>query len=265
VGYYVNTTGVTQALTEHWNGAQWSVVPSPSPGSTNNELLSVAAISATDVWAVGFTSNNSPNDQTLIEHWNGTQWRVAPSPNPGVSSDHLEGVAAVSATDVWAVGTGVTASGQALIEHWNGARWQVVSSPSPGSGGDLRDVAADSTGDVWAVGYDISTTAQTLTEQWDGTRWSVVTSGNVGTSPTTFSGVAAISASDVWAVGNNLNSGSVFQGLTEQWDGAQWRVVKSPNSSTVSAQLLGVAAVTTADIWAVGHADGNTLIEHYSC
>ena len=40
---------------------------------------------------------------TLIEHWNGTAWTQVPSPNP--SGDNvLDGVAATSASNAWAVG-----------------------------------------------------------------------------------------------------------------------------------------------------------------
>ena len=269
VGYYVNTTGVTQTLIEHWNGTSWSVVTSPSPATGNNELFSVSAASASSIWTVGFLTNNTsqtPVDQTLIEHWNGSSWSVMKSPNPGSSSDHLNGVAAVSTSDVWAVGNGKTSSGKTLIEHWNGSSWSVVTSPSPGSGGDLRAVAAVSAGNVWAVGYysPNSSSIQTLVEHWNGTSWQVVKSPNVGTSPA-FSGVAAVSANDVWAVGSDNNSNNVFQTLTEQWNGKQWSVVKSPSPGSFSTQLLGVAAVSANDVWSVGYADSNTLIEHYHC
>src|SRR5438045_3149994 len=40
-------------LTEHFNGTSWSLVSSPSVGSSTNELLAVDAASATDAWAVG--------------------------------------------------------------------------------------------------------------------------------------------------------------------------------------------------------------------
>src|SRR5438045_9623651 len=61
------------------------------------------------------------------------QWSVVPSPN-GSSSSNLSGVAAVSANDIWAVGSsGNQMSGaQTLIEDWNGTSWSVVTSPNPG-------------------------------------------------------------------------------------------------------------------------------------
>src|SRR5438874_6340062 len=143
VGYYVNTTGVTQTLIEHWNGTSWSVVKSPSPATGNNELFSVSAASASSIWTVGFLTNNSsqtPIDQTLIEHWNGASWSVVKSPNPGSSSNHLNGVTAVSTRDVWAVGNGKTSNGKTLIETWNGPRWSVVLSLITAPGGDSRTV-----------------------------------------------------------------------------------------------------------------------------
>ena len=266
VGYDVSAPGVTQTLTEHWNGSQWSVVNSPSPASMNNELFSVSAVSASDMWAVGFITtpiDQTPTDETLIEHWNGSQWSVVKSPDPG-SNDHLNAVTAISAGDAWAVGNANTFA-QTLIEHWNGSRWSVAKSTSAGSSSDLRDVAAVSASDVWSVGYAlVGSSIQTFTEHWNGTNWQAVRSSNTGSSPT-FSGVAAVSTGDVWAVGSYLNSNNVFQALTEQWDGSAWSIVVSPNQPTVNAQLLGVAAVSAKDVWAVGVAGGNPLIELFHC
>ena len=94
--------------------------------------------------------------------------------------------------------------------------------------------------------------------------WSVVPSPN-GNSNSVLSGVAAVSANDVWAVGSDSNSNFVTRSLTEQWNGKQWSVVKSPSPGSFSTQLEGVAAVSATDVWAVGHTDSNTLIEHYHC
>jgi hypothetical protein len=97
----------------------------------------------------------------------------------------LDGVTAVSANDVWAVGDSSLANGafQTLIEHWNGHTWKVVKSPNvPSEDNELLAVAAVSTNDVWAV-RDSHTTSgafQTLTQHWDGHKWSVNPSPNPG-------------------------------------------------------------------------------------
>ena len=68
----------------------------------------------------------------MIYHWNDTDWTRQPSPNPP-SGGTLNGVAAASASDAWAVGgtgTGTGSDFSALIEHWNGTVWNVVPVPA---------------------------------------------------------------------------------------------------------------------------------------
>src|SRR5207249_2791426 len=96
---------------------------SPNPGSMFNNLMAVSTVSTNDVWAVGSYRNSGGPDQTLVEHWNGTQWTVVPSPNSEPSYNYLFGVAVVAANDVWAVGTYNGYGGRTLILHWDGAQW----------------------------------------------------------------------------------------------------------------------------------------------
>src|SRR5579859_458544 len=106
VGSYFNSSASRdQTLTQHWNGSSWSVVSSPNVGTNYNYLNRVAVVSASDVWAVGESQDASTSlDTTLIEHWNGSTWRIVSSPNVGTSTNGLYGVAVVSASDIWAVG-----------------------------------------------------------------------------------------------------------------------------------------------------------------
>lgn len=262
VGFSANSVGSAQTLIEHWNGKQWRVVPSPNAENADNELLSVAAASARNVWAVGFKFDSNGNQSALIEYWNGEQWRIVPSPSLN-SNEALSGVAAISANDAWAVGTS-NFNTQTLIEHWNGSRWSVVK--SDGSGGELRGITATSRNDVWAVG-DAPTAdgaSQTLIEHWNGKRWQVVSSPQVRT-PALLTAVAAVSARDVWVVGSEGGDNVFFQTLIEHWNGSSWSVVPSPSPGSFSTQLLGVAAVSAREVWTVGYADNTTLIEHDWC
>jgi hypothetical protein len=108
----------------------------------------------------------------LIEHWNGKAWSIVASPIQG-TSDHIGGIAVVSASNIWVVGDYTSDIDPAfgtyltLIEHWNGKAWSVVNSPSPGSiASDLVSAAAiPKTSKVWAAGFVQNDTAyQTLTE-----------------------------------------------------------------------------------------------------
>jgi hypothetical protein len=108
VGDYQNGNGTAeQTLIEHWNGSSWKLQPSPNPGGAagNTILGGVAATSATNAWATGYYTGSSGHGQTLILHWNGQSWRKVLSPNPGSGLNISNGVAAASATNIWAVGS----------------------------------------------------------------------------------------------------------------------------------------------------------------
>jgi hypothetical protein len=176
VGWDGNGSSKECGLIEHWNGTSWSVVPNASPNGFRSYLDSVVAISPTDAWAVGQTHLGS-NVQPLVEHWDGTSWTqvTVPIPTPGGT---LAGVAAYSASDVWAVGTIVgnrgvcpTSGCQTVTEHWNGTAWSLVPSPNPPSQylNALFSVVPISPTDAWAVGT--TDYASTLILQWNGTTW----------------------------------------------------------------------------------------------
>lgn len=259
------TTGHVSQF-EHWNGAQWSVVPSPNSNQPNNFVLSMAAIAANDVWAVG-KNLSSDIGLPLIERWNGVSWQVVTNPAlPGVSDSALNAVARIpGATQLWA--TGYTLKGprpaynQPLIERWDGGAWQVIATPALPSGafgGELRGVVALSPTDAWAVGdYTASNhTIRTLIMHWNGAAWQVVAS------PDTWGSLASVAAAgphDVRAVGHiAIGDGNNQHALIEQWDGASWRTLRGPEPGTVN--LSNLASITTdgaGNYWAVGSSYSN--------
>jgi hypothetical protein len=131
-----------KTLTQHWDGATWTIVPSPNAVGFDT-LLAVDGISPTDVWAVGDSVADPSSEagaRTLTEHWDGSAWEIVPSPNTGIEGGNgtLGGVFALASDEVWAVGSyfpDVEAPTlQPLIEHWNGASWQIVPGPSKSPG-----------------------------------------------------------------------------------------------------------------------------------
>jgi hypothetical protein len=229
----------------------------------------VAAVSANDIWAVGYYADGATS-RTLIEHWDGSTWSLATSPNVGTGSNYLEGVEAVSANDVWAVGFYLNgATRQTLILRWNGSAWSVVSSPNSGSNDNfLYNVEVVTASDAWAVGYYYyGSINQTLILRWNGSTWSVVPSPNIGTNTNGLQGITAVASDDIWAVGW-YNNGTVYRTLTLHWNGAIWATVASPNQGATGNYLYDVKAIAANDVWAVG-AYGNTgtyqtLILHWN-
>jgi hypothetical protein len=102
------------------------VVSSPDPFKFGDSLASLAVLSPTDVWAVGSGYATQFGTETLVEHWDGSQWSVASSPDSGVD-DGLSGVSAVGPSDIWAVGdyflnTPTGSHVLTLAEHFDGTR-----------------------------------------------------------------------------------------------------------------------------------------------
>ncbi len=251
----------------------------PSPNSDSSALNSTDAVSACDVWAVGWT-DSATGPLPLIVHWTGgASWTTVPSPDPtGNTNASLTGVRMISPTDGWAVGyyrTGDGPTQKTLILHWDGTSWTQVPSPNPGAAGNqLLAVTAMSSNDVWAVGAYSTTpgASQTLTLHWDGSSWQQVTSPDPGAS-NGLSSVSAVSSSDVWAVGFSGDNSGANSDLALHWNGTSWSQV--PTDSVSGGILPGnrfasVSADAPNDVWAVGAYISNSagpiqhnVIEHW--
>ena len=233
------------ALVEEWTGAGWVSVPAVTPA--DSVLQSVSAVSADDIWAVGYYSS-AGRAVPFFEHWDGSAWSQVTSPP---LNGYLRGVFAVGPGDVWAVGEQSAGNVYAtLTEHWDGSAWSVVPSPNVGRQNNwFNAVAGDASSSVWAVGWH-GNNNHTLAEHWDGTAWQIVPTPSPSSGINVLQDVTDISASDVWAVG--YTGSGVRQTLAEHWDGSSWQTVATPNAASRTNQLIGVAASGRGDVWAVG-------------
>ena len=265
VGQAETTPGSPQALIEHWNGAQWSVIPAPTAGNTSS-LGSVTATSATSVWAAG-AYQDSAGIHALVEMWNGSAWSVVPDPNPGA----ITSISATSPTDVWATagdiqrwngtrwkivstlqGSSISAASRnnvwAVVNvnetaHWNGSVWAVSTPPGPAN---LTGIATNGANNAWAVGQFDS---QPYTAHWDGSFWSVVSPPIVGKS----GGLLAIALAGTMAlaVGTNANGGSEHehQGLKLAWNGSAWMPARETFTDSESNEFLLGSSTSSSDVW----------------
>ena len=243
----------TSTCVAHWQVTSFATPlnkgPSLSPEAPGLELSAISGTGPSDLWSVGgFYPSPSTAQQTLVEHWNGLQWSVTPSPNLPASpigvGDVLDGVVAVSPSDTWAVGNAGIAlypSSPAdvaypgtgtLIENWNGSAWGIVAAPDLTPDDELSAVSATGPDDVWAVGtaFDLPTgliqgVSVPLVEHWDGSQWSIVQFLGPGLNPFDSETIAALNAAE--------NSGQ-------------------PNSYE-SASLTGVDAISANDVWVSGY------------
>lgn len=138
----------------HWNGSQWQHVPAPSD---SRELYGITALSARNLWVAG----DNQRGRSLVEHWDGQKWDNLAFPGPLANTlAGVENIKAVSANDIWAVGSIEGSQGQSLILilHWDGTSWQQIHTPSlqvpqseslTGTSGAALDIA---NGQMWIVG-----------------------------------------------------------------------------------------------------------------
>lgn len=218
VGAVDSLNGKTATLTMHWDGAQWTQIPSPNVpaagrGNASQGLESVVALASNNVWAAG-QSRDGESVRTLIMHWDGVQWSIVPTPNGPSGDGWLHGIAAAAANDIWAVGEYSTtgkqpaAAARSLALHWDGASWTAFTPPNPSVTGvnPLQSVVARGANDFYAVGS--SETANeglnTFVAHWDGTQWTQSASENPngdGTGWNPLLDVGRDAQGNLWAVG----------------------------------------------------------------
>ena len=182
----------TTTLTERWDGATWTVVPSPDEGSGDNSLSGVSCASPVLCLAVGTAVAGT--DQSLVEQWNGSAWSIDPSADNGLTQPNS--LAAVSCpTTTFCAAVGSASNGEAnqgLVEHWNGSTWTIVPSPdtSPSEAYSLGGVSCTSPSACEATG--------TQFETWDGTAWSFAAAQDAASAPL---GISCASVTVCAAVG----------------------------------------------------------------
>jgi hypothetical protein len=170
-----------QGLTEHYDGAQWTMVPSYSQASPDGGWLSaVTCVAGDDCWATGATTGSGGTaNAKLAEQWNGTAWSVVPTPQQSGTNGILTGVTCLGPTQCWASG--------------------MVGDFTFGGGGNGFQPTPE-------------------LEAWNGTAWSVQPSPNVTTFALTTT-VACVRADGCWVAGSsatNLNQNTQFVTLVEQ-------------------------------------------------
>jgi hypothetical protein len=146
VGHETYGSTPRNGLVLHWNGSAWSQVNVPgsvSDGTINFPTLEdVYVVSANDVWIVGRAFSWTVFKTVPIAlHFNGVSWQRSvfnAAPNDGAG---FRSVAALSSTQVYAVGQ--------IVARWTGAAWVQESASVPGQ---LSDMAAVGPSTFWAVG-----------------------------------------------------------------------------------------------------------------
>ncbi|HEY2553068.1 MAG TPA: alkaline phosphatase family protein [Streptosporangiaceae bacterium] len=282
-GIFTQASGHTgRALTMHWNGHRWAIVPGADPGSAEDMLSSVTAVSDRDVWAVGTYSGHDGFFHPLIEHWNGVRWTVRHVRGLAVPDGILTSVTSSGGRDVWAAGqlSGPRSDRQVVLHLVRGT-WAVSPSPAVRTpGGSVADaypasIAVSARG-PWLAGNDRAGHSgfSTLVEgPASSGRLRQLDPSNPTPQDNYLQAVAPVDGGrDAWAAGDSVppSTGSAASLIEHGSAAGGWKAVPSPNPGAANGNTIldGLVAFSASNIWAVGTFDGKggmrTLILHFT-
>jgi hypothetical protein len=202
---------------------------------TRNILYGMAALSASDQWAVGVWGKSA-----LVMHGNGSRWsRVTV---PGQAGAELFQVAGTSPGNVWAFGNRDDATAGVILRY-NGTSWQSVPPPA---GVVPNEAAVISRTDVWIGGQEGCTGSSCTTDMyhWNGSGWSTAY-----TVPSLVNALSGSAPGNVWAVAENgaTQLGQPYSLAAYRWTGSAWSAVSMPHPRAAGAPDITV--VSRRNVW----------------
>ncbi|MFB9433284.1 hypothetical protein [Streptoalloteichus tenebrarius] len=239
----------TTTFTQHWDGREWTVVPSPNPDGSRNELRAVAVAGPHDVWAVGETGDPFAGSRPLLLHWDGHTWSAVPTPLSDQPAT-FRTVVARSPHDVWVgalVGEDLrTQVGVTL--RWDGRTWQRIDVPD-------QDPASTIAMGADLDGRPLLTLSKTVGKysdrsrvwHWTGSAWTRLAVPAIDGQNLGIASMTDDRRGRVWMAGRTGGGA----GLVVGWDGRQW--TSTLFSSGGRGSLSGVTASPSGqEVWVGG-------------
>lgn len=183
-----------EILAMHWDGTQWSIVPTPIPvasvgglsGANGSHVTAIDGVASNDVWFVGLWQQPVPAgtflEHGLAMHWDGSQMTVHPTPYPlgpsGFTGGYiLNDVIAFASNDVWAVGSGLnTWTPVPYVLRYDGTQWGLVDVPINGAWFQFHEIVGSSSSNLYVTGAtrDASGVVTQVMLHFDGQQWTTL-------------------------------------------------------------------------------------------
>jgi hypothetical protein len=233
------------ALLLHSTGGAFA--PTSIPNATSGSaLVSVAASSATNAWAVG--NNVAHGIVPLAYRLVGSKWKSVSLPHLPAEYQ-LESVTTSSAANTWILAPG-PANGQAALLHWNGKKWSKTMLSAIPKTGDAIAIATSGPQSAWVVGFTQTSPTKSFSSRWNGQKWSIVA---VPGAASDLLDVATVGKA-AFAVGNGA-SGPVAL----HFNAGKWHTERTDKHGQ-NAQLHGIGASSKLDL-AVGSDESGSTFE----
>jgi len=233
--------GALSALTESYNGTNWTAVNDLNTGRFG---MGPAGVSNTSGLVFGGQNPSlgppgTPNNTGATESWGGTNWTEVNDLN-SVRQD-CGGFGTQTSALAFGGYKYVPAGRVAICESWNGSNWTEVN--------DMNAVryklqesgaGADNTSGICAGG-DGPGGDTVLTEIWNGTNWTEVNDMNTPRANLANTGIATAAL----AIGGEESG---LKAITEEWNGVSWTEVADLNTASSRRGSAG----TTSNALAIG-------------
>ena len=267
-----------KAAAEHWllHLGAWLPeeleVPQPA-GATSASIGSVSYTSSSACTAVGTYLKEGKN-QTLAMRFDGSEWSIQSTPNPGTAGAWLTNVSCPTSTSCFA--TGAKVGNETFAAHWDGSSWSTVSTPEP-QGAESSHLAAlsctsatactavgsywfDRENEEWEVGEKVE---RALAMRWNGASWSIQSTPEASGAKelARLKDVACATSTSCSAVGAYASKRAASypfvateeKTLALSWGGAEWAVQSTPNpEGKAFSELRGISCSGATACTAVG-------------
>jgi hypothetical protein len=265
VGSYSDGVRPGLTLAERWNGARWSIQPTPDAagGLASSGLAAVSCAAPTACTAIG-QSSTMAGSEPLVERWNGARWSIQRIPTPvGGRYPRLAAISCPSSTSCTAIGSYSGPWPYPLVERWNGRRWSVV--PTAKVITSLLAVSCGSATSCIAVGPGVVQRVDAVAEPIDTNPDLGSLDGISCTSPRACMAVGSYTARPY--VRGEPNNPALT--LVQRWNGRQWSVQTPRNPAGAEASnLVSASCASTTSCIAIGNSDLSQgrimLAEHWN-
>jgi hypothetical protein len=227
--------------------------------NTPGSFASIAAISKSNIWAVGTVFDKKDNIifRPLIRHYVGTGWKTVTI--PGSPKFQSSEVSASAANNVWVLGLSNSSPvATSAVYRYDGSHWHKIPVPAET---DLWGAVALGPKNVWAYGtsgtvFPPGDNSSASIFHWNGSTWRGYNLADDNLLPES---ISASASNNVWITGIVWTK-SGRQVVAFRWNGTGWHRVAMPRVLTNDP---GVTAFSPSNVWIGWYTANTSRVTHW--